>query len=285
MLQKLTKYFTLFKLIFPLLLILILKIPDLDAQDNDYRIGVEDILHISVWGNEQLTGEVKVRPDGKISFPLINDLLVDGLTCLEITEIIKKKLASFIKNPEPTVILASLNKNKVYIMGGVQTDGVYNLQRKTSILQLIIMAGGFTSSEAIDLENAYILRGNNYLLVNLKKLIEDKNCYFNIELLPNDIVYIPDNNKYVTVIGEVKSPGNVIFQNGITVMDAILKSGGPNEDADLNDTKIIRKNLDRRGNSEVKIKVLLKNIMKKGDLKYNVKLKPKDIIIVPTNFF
>ena len=271
----------------PLFLLLFsVNIKNLDAQDGDYRVGVEDKLYIAVWENKELTREVSVRLDGKISLPLIGELKVEGLTCQEITQLIINNVGTYIKNPNVFVVLKSINNYKVYIMGGVKLPGVYNLKRKTDLFHLIIMAGGFTSNEYICLENSYILREKDYISVDIKKMIEEKNLDYNINLLPNDIVYIPDNcKKHITVIGEVMSPGKVIFKNNITVMDAILKAGGTTEDAHLNGTKIIRKNGDRRNNSKKKIKVPLKKIMKEGDLDCNIQLQPNDIVIIPASIF
>ena len=249
---------------------------------NDYKIGAEDILHISVWENEHLNREVFVRPDGKISFPLVDDIKVNGLTAIEIKEIITRKLTDFISTPEVTVIVNSINNYKVYVMGAVNTPGEFSLKRKTNLLQFLTTVGGLTLAENADLKKAYILRGKKRLPVDFTKLIKEGDVTQNVDLLPDDTIYIPDNfGKRITVIGEVTTPGTVTFKDSITVLDAVLMSGGPTEDADLNDTKVVRKKADR----EETLKIRLKDIIKKGKLASNIKLEPGDIVVVPGSLF
>lgn len=251
-------------------------------ESNDYKIGAEDVLHISVWENEHLNRDVFVRPDGKISFPLVDDIEVNGLTAMEVKDIITQKLVRFINSPEVTVTIKNMNNYKVYVMGAVNVPGVYNLKRKTSLLQLFAMAGGLSLAKNIDLQKAYILRNKKRLDVDFEKLIEEGDVTQNVELFPNDVIYIPDNYaRRITVVGEVASPGTVVFNEGITVLDAVLMSGGPTEDADLNDTKVVRERPER----EDIIRIRLKDIIKKGKLESNIKLEPGDKVVVPVGFF
>ncbi|MEW6378732.1 MAG: polysaccharide biosynthesis/export family protein [bacterium] len=257
---------------------------DSNDHDDDYKIGAEDVLQISVWGNEHLNQEVIVRPDGKISFPLVNDLRIIGLTTEDLRKIITEKLASFISNPEVSVVVKGINSYKIYVIGAASSPGVIVLKRKTNLLQFLAMSGGLTLAQNADLKKAYILRNNKRLPVDFEKLVEEGDINQNVDLLPDDVIYIPDNfPKRITIIGEVKAPGTITYKNGITVLDAVLMTGGPTEDADLNDTRIVRKTL--QGNSKegkaAVIKVKLKDIMKKGKLEKNIKLEPGDTVHVP----
>jgi polysaccharide biosynthesis/export protein len=250
------------------------------AQDDSYRIGAEDVLNISVWENEQLAQDVTVRPDGKISFPLLDDLKVEGLTAIEIKEMITEKLTHYMSKPQVTVTVRNIESCKVYVMGAVSTPGVLSLKRKTNLLQLLAMVGGLTLTETADLQKAYILRKGNRLPVNFIKLVEEGDTTQNVDLRPDDVIYIPDNfDKRVTVIGEVVGPKTINFKNGITALDAVLMSGGPTTDADLDGTKIVRK----KASQEEILNVKLNRVMKKGKLEGNVKLMPGDVIIVPAS--
>ncbi|MEW5802928.1 MAG: polysaccharide biosynthesis/export family protein, partial [bacterium] len=201
---------------------------------------------ISVWRNEQLSREVVVRPDGKISSPLLDELAVAGLTPLEVKEIITQKLALYIEDPEVTVILQGINSHKVYITGNAGLPGVLNLTRTITLFQLLAMADGKALSENVDLDGAYILRDRKRLPVDFEKLVEEGDLTQDVELLPDDIISLPDNYRNrITVIGEVKTPRVVPFKRGTTLLDAVLLSGGPTEDANLNGTKIIRKKTDK----------------------------------------
>jgi len=164
-----------------------------DYKNGDYKIGAEDVLAISVWRNDQLNREVVVRPDGKISFPLLDDLKVTGLTPLEVKKIITKKLALYIGDPEVTVILKGMNNNRVYIAGGAAgLPGVFNLKRKVTLFQLLDMADKKALTENVDLRRAYLLRGQERLPVDFEKLMEG-DLTQDVELLPEDIIYLPDN--------------------------------------------------------------------------------------------
>ena len=109
-----------------------------------YKMGPEDQIRISVWENAQLTLDLVVRPDGKISMPLIQDVTAEGKTAAELATEIQQKLTAFIKEPQVSVILLQINAPKFYVMGNVTRPGTYPLRGDTSILQALSLAGGFT---------------------------------------------------------------------------------------------------------------------------------------------
>ncbi len=109
-----------------------------------YRIGPEDVLHISVWGNEELTRDVTVRPDGKISLPLLQDIQAEGLTAAELSGVIHQKLLGYVKDPDVAVIITEINAPKVFVIGQVARPGEYPLRSDMSVLQALSLAGGFT---------------------------------------------------------------------------------------------------------------------------------------------
>lgn len=109
-----------------------------------YRIGQEDVLHVSVWENEELTRDVVVRPDGKISLPLIQDIQAEGRTSEELADVIHQKLLPYLKNPAVTVIVREVNAPKFFVTGYVIRPGTYPLRGDLSVLQALSMAGGFT---------------------------------------------------------------------------------------------------------------------------------------------
>jgi len=113
-----------------------------------YRIGPEDILQISVWKNDTLTRTVPVRPDGKISLPLLNDLQAAGLTALELREVLTRKLAEYMPSPEVSVIVSDIRSFKVSVLGEIGRPGRYELKSWTTVLDLLALAGGFTQFAA-----------------------------------------------------------------------------------------------------------------------------------------
>jgi polysaccharide export outer membrane protein len=114
------------------------------STDSSYRLGPEDQLRISVWDNKELTMDLVVRPDGKISMPLLQDVAAEGLTAGQLAANIQEGLSAYIVNPEVTVIVLQVNAPKYYILGYVAHPGTYPLRGDTSVLQALALAGGLT---------------------------------------------------------------------------------------------------------------------------------------------
>jgi polysaccharide export outer membrane protein len=114
------------------------------TSPEDYRIGPEDQIRISVWDNRDLTQEVVVRPDGKISLPLVQDVVAEGLTAPELAADLSRRLSAFLKEPQVSVILLQVNAPKVYIIGAVARPGTYPLRGSMTVLQALALAGGMT---------------------------------------------------------------------------------------------------------------------------------------------
>ena len=112
--------------------------------DPSYRLGPEDQLRISVWDNKELTLDLVVRPDGKISMPLLQDVPAEGLTAAQLAANIQQALSAYIVNPEVSVILLQVNAPKFYMIGYVARPGTYPLRGDTSVLQALSLAGGLT---------------------------------------------------------------------------------------------------------------------------------------------
>jgi len=110
----------------------------------EYQMGPEDVLRISVWENKELTLDLVVRPDGKISMPLIQDVVAEGQTAAELANTIHDRLLTYIKEPQVSVIVLQVNAPKYFVMGNVAKPGTYSLRSETSVLQALALAGGFT---------------------------------------------------------------------------------------------------------------------------------------------
>jgi polysaccharide export outer membrane protein len=144
-------------------------------NDTSYRLGPEDQLRISVWDNKDLTLDLVVRPDGKISMPLIQDVPAEGLTAAQLADEIQRKLTAYIVNPEVSVIVLQVNAPKYYLIGYVARPGTYPLRGDTSVLQALALAGGltqFASPKKIKLIRA--MNGRQEVrTINYYNLIED----------------------------------------------------------------------------------------------------------------
>jgi polysaccharide export outer membrane protein len=114
------------------------------SADAQYRIGREDVLYVTVWGNKELTMDVIVRPDGNISFPLIQDIKAEGFTVSELADQIQNKLIPYIKDPNVSVIVKQINAPKFSVIGYVNRPGTYPMRGDVTVLQALSEAGGFT---------------------------------------------------------------------------------------------------------------------------------------------
>lgn len=110
----------------------------------EFRIGPEDVLDISVWGDEQVSRTVPVRPDGRISLPLLNDVQAAGLTPAELTHVLTERLSRHLTDPRVSVIVQEIHSFKVSVIGEVKTPGRYELKSEATVLDVLARAGGFT---------------------------------------------------------------------------------------------------------------------------------------------
>lgn len=162
------------------------------AEAPGYRIGAEDVLHVSVWGNSELTMDVVVRPDGKISVPLIKDIQAEGLTASELADGIHQKLLPYVKDPNVSIIVKEINSLKFSVIGNVTRPGIYPLRGDVSVLQGIAEAGGFTPFAS--LRKIKIVRNTDgkeqVRMVNYYDMIEEggKGNYL---LMPGDTIVVP----------------------------------------------------------------------------------------------
>lgn len=170
--------------------------PDLPAGaplPPDYVIGVEDILTVFFWREKDITGDVQVRPDGRISIPLLNDLDAAGLTPEQLRVRITEAAAKFLESPTVTVVVKQINSRRVYITGAIAKPGPYPLGGPTSIMQLIATAGGV--NEYADSENVTIIRTENgkqsTFRFNYSDVKRGRNLQQNILLKPGDTIVIP----------------------------------------------------------------------------------------------
>src|SRR5512140_2326014 len=109
-----------------------------------YKMGPEDVIKVSVWENKDLTLDLVVRPDGKISMPLLQDVTAEGATAAELAALIQRNLTAFIKDPQVSVIVLQVHAPRYFVIGNVAKPGTYFLRSETSILQALSLAGGFT---------------------------------------------------------------------------------------------------------------------------------------------
>ena len=159
----------------------------------DYVIGPDDVLSIVFWREKAMSAEVVVRPDGRISLPLLNDLQAAGYTPDELRLRLDEAAEKFVEEPTAAVVVKAINSRKVYITGDIAKPGTYPLTGDMSVVQLIATAGGLL--EYADETDIVVIRKaegrDKYLKVNYKDIVRQKNVKQNVILKPGDTVIVP----------------------------------------------------------------------------------------------
>jgi polysaccharide export outer membrane protein len=157
-----------------------------------YVIGAEDTLHVSVWKEPELTATLPVRPDGKISLPLLNDVQAAGLTPMQLAASITEKLKKYVADPRVTVVVTGMNSQKIYVMGEVLHTGAMPLTPNMTVLQALASAG-FT--QFANTKGIYVLRVVNgkqeKMPFNYKEVLKGDHPEQNIILQPGDTIVVP----------------------------------------------------------------------------------------------
>lgn len=163
------------------------------TDDPNYVIGPQDVLDISVWKEPELTRPVPVRPDGKISMPLLNDVQAAGKTPLQLAADITTGLKKFVTDPQVTIIVTTINSQRVFILGEVNRAGAYPLLPNMTVLQALSSAGGFTIYA--NLKKIYVLRVEDGKQVkhpfNYKDVLAGKAADQNIFVKAGDTIVVP----------------------------------------------------------------------------------------------
>ncbi len=246
------------------------------AAQEAYRIGPSDVLAISVWDNKDLDQVVFVRPDGKISLPLLGEVQAGGFTVAELAARLTEMYGKTVKDARVTVDVREIRSRLVFFVGGVGKPGPLPLTQELTLLQAISLAGGV--APGADLESASVLRGDESIPLDFVKLIQKGDITQNIKLQPGDTVVVPVA-QVVYVQGEVKVPGQIKFTNDLTMLKAIAQTGGFTPLAASNRVSVLRGESAKKEN----IRVNVNDMMKESSP--DIPLQPNDIIIVPQRLF
>lgn len=248
------------------------------------RLGKADILNITVYDEPDLTMDnVPVRPDGKISFPLVGDVQAEGRSVDELTADITQRLGQYLLSAKVTVAVQQFNSMNYTIAGEVVKPGVYPLQTNVSLVDAVAKAGGLnkgqyraSSVELADLTHAFVSREGKVLPVDFVRLLRQGDMRFNVQLQSGDYISIPSGlSKEVYVIGEVNLPNLFAFREEMPLSRTVAIAEGFTQDADLSRIHVIRGSL-----SNPTLIVADYNKVVAGQAQ-DVQLEPGDIVFVP----
>jgi polysaccharide export outer membrane protein len=159
----------------------------------DYVIGPDDVLQVLFWRDKDMSGEFIVRPDGKISIPLLNDVQASGLTPEQLRARVVEQAAKYLEDPTATVVVKQINSRRVFITGSVEKPGSYQLTTRTTVMQLIATAGGlkeYAKKDEIKILRTDAQRDHRFPF-DYDRVVAGKNLGQNIELKPGDTVVVP----------------------------------------------------------------------------------------------
>jgi len=166
-------------------------VPDSQAGIG-YVIGPEDVLHVAVWREADLTATLPVRPDGKISLPLLNDVQASGLTPQQLADSVREKLKKYIADPRVTVVVTQINSKRIFMVGEVLHPGPMSMIANMTVLQALSSAG---LNQFANTKRIYVLRTENgkqqKLPVNYRKLVKGEQIEQNYLLQPGDEIVVP----------------------------------------------------------------------------------------------
>lgn len=246
-----------------------------DLSDKEYIIGPEDVLEIQVWDNDDLNGIVEVSLDGAFTFPLIGKVDAGGLSVSELEHLIDARLRDgYLISPHVNVGVKEYKSQKVSLLGAVKSPGSYVLKRNTDIMELISQAGGFTdkAGQIITIVRPKSTQQNEHRVHSGKKEeneiitldvsdFKTNSGYHNFYIKKGDSIYV-NPAPQVIVTGEVKKPGEISWEKGLTVRQAISRAGGHTEKASPGRVVVIR----MEAGKEKTLKPRMDDLVMPGDI-------------------
>jgi polysaccharide export outer membrane protein len=252
--------------------------PPTAAAGKDYIIGPEDVIDVQVWGSSDLNQTVFVRPDGRLSLPLVGEIAVAGKTVQQLQDHLLAVYEKTVKGAVVTVIVREIKSRPVYFIGGFAKPGVMQLTGDLTLLQAISLLGGVVAEA--DGEKGFLLRRDQKIPIDFNRLAQRGDLSQNPKLEPGDSVVVPLADA-VYVNGEVKRPGPVKYTGDLTLLKALTQAGGLTPLAAGSRVDIIRGGAEKKD----RIRVDAERIMRSPNGNEDVRLRPNDMITVPQRRF
>jgi polysaccharide export outer membrane protein len=266
-----------------------------EPTGHSYRLGLQDIVDIKVYGHEDFNSTQTIGPDGFISVLPGGSLRAAGRTVDELSKDISQRVSSIVQNPivnvsvkdyksrplfiaDPlvNVVIQEINSQRISVLGAVRSPGIIKLRSASSLLDVISQAGGL--SDDADLRQSLVVQDGRILPVDLERLFKQGDVTQNIYMRANSSVYVSStrfNSAYV--IGEVKAPGKVTWEGDLSLTQALALAGGLGADAKLSHVLVSSGCI---CNPTLKM-VDVAGILYRGELTRNIALKRGDVVYVP----
>jgi polysaccharide export outer membrane protein len=240
------------------------------AAPASYVLGPGDSIDIVVFGQPDLSQTVTIKPDGMVALPLVGEMKATGRTTAQFQDDLVKAYRAYLKAPSVEVKISQFRTSRIYVLGEVARPGQYEVKPNDGLLELLAAAGGPTPRA--DLAKAVLIRNKNEttkldLLGAIKEAKDPP-----VALEPEDVVFIPETDARIIILGQVNHPGAYQLLEGQHATDLIAGAGGPTPQAALTQAFVVR--------GTQQIPVDLKKAMD-GDTSANIVLEPRDMMVVP----
>ncbi len=260
-------------------------VEDLQPPKGEFRLGVSDRVEIELMNAANARQVCKIMPDGMLYYLMLHGIKAEGLTLPELKSQLQAALAELYRKPQVTVILREVSSQRVWVLGRVNTSGLYPLSGPMTVLEAISRAGGLftsgfsgTTEELADLHHSFLVRDGQFVPVDFYKLLRDGDASQNIYLKNGDYIYLPSAlSNEVYVLGAVHNPKAVGFTDQVTVVSAVASAKGVLPTAFSQRVVIIRGSLTKPLVATVNLNEIMHG--KATD----VILQPRDIVWVPSS--
>lgn len=236
------------------------------AWQQHLTLGPGDVLNFSLFGSPELSQlSVPVGPDGRVGFLEAQDVVAAGLTVDELRATMDEQLSRYRRSPHTIITPVAFNSKKYFVLGSVSRGGVFTLDRPTTIIEAIARAKGMETIlrdrdvvEVADLQRSFLARKGQLLRIDFERLFQHGDLSQNIQLEPNDYLYLPATElKQVYIVGEVGNPGAELYKPGLSVVAAIAEAGGFTDRAWKGKVLVVRGSLNQPQTFAVNVKDIL----------------------------
>jgi polysaccharide export outer membrane protein len=243
----------------------------------EYTLVPGDVVDIAVFGQPDLSRSETIRPDGRITLPLVGDIQAAGLTPSQLAERIAAVLKAYVRDPQVSVSVRAFQRAVVHLVGQVVRPGAVEIQRGWTVMDVMAVAGGLTP-RAAPRRATLIRRGTGQTInLDLEKLLLRGDRTADVTVEPGDIIMVPVLQNRVLMLGAIRSPGAYDLDEDARFLDAIARAGGPADRAGTNNIGVIREGPDGR---PTVITINLNSIVR-GDMSGNIPIRNGDVIFVP----